>query len=92
MYSAARSTITCAMAELRDFMDRKSLLESRGVMPCRLIAVTEDTTLRQAVRSLHPRRVTAFCMGNALITEEQVMAAYLNDASRCFGEMKKHAF
>ena len=91
MYSAARATTGFAMAELRDFMDRKSLLESRGVMPCRLIAVTEETTLRQAVRCLHPRRVTAFSLDGAIIPETRVMAAYLDHPSRTLGEMRKNA-
>lgn len=82
MYSASRSTTSYAMAELRDFMDRKSILEGRGVLTCRWVAVSEDATLRQAVRCLHPRRYTMFCVGKGrFLTEQEVMAAYLDDPS-----------
>lgn len=87
MYSAARSTETGVMAALRDFMDRKSLLESRGAAPCRIVAVTGDTTLHAAVRCLRPRRITVFCLGDRLLSEQRIMAAYLDDSSRTVGEI-----
>lgn len=88
MYSAARSTTSYAMAELRDFMDRKSLLESRGTMPCRWVTLAEDTTLRQAVRCLYPRRYTMFCLRQGGVrAEETVVAAYLDDPSRLVSEL-----
>lgn len=90
MYSAARSTTSCVMAELRDFMDRKSALESRGTLSCRWIALTEEATLRQAVRCLHPRRYTMFQVGDrGALTEQQVMAAYLDAPSRRVGELTR---
>lgn len=90
MYSAARSTTSYAMAELRDFMDRKIRLESRGVMACRWVMATEDATLRQAVRCLHPRRYTMFCLdGGGHLSEQEVMAAYLDHPSRVLGEIKR---
>ncbi|MCH5287321.1 MAG: hypothetical protein J1E43_07860 [Christensenellaceae bacterium] len=94
MYSAARSTTTHAMAELRDFMDRKSRLESCGSMPCRWVTLSGDAQLRQAVRCLHPRRHTMFCVvrdGTAdhrgFLSEQAVIAAYLDDPSRAAGEL-----
>lgn len=94
MYGAARSTVSCAMAELRDFMDRKSRLEGRGAMPCRWVTVTEDATLRQAVRQLHPRRHTMFCVARAgeadhrgFLSEQTVIAGYLDAPSRAVGEL-----
>lgn len=94
IYSAARSTINCAMAELCDFMDRKSRLDTSGVMPCRWVTVAGDATIRQAVRCLHPSRHTMFCVTGAgtaehrgFLSEQAVMAAYLDDPSRLIGEL-----
>lgn len=94
MYSAARSTTSHAMAELRDFVDRKSRLDSRGSMPCRWVTVAGDAPLRQAVRCLHPRRHTMFCVvrcGTAdhrgFLSEQAVIAAYLDDPARSIGEL-----
>ena len=89
MYSAARSTTSYAMAELRDFMDRKSRLECGGTMPCRWVMAAEDATLRQAVRCLHPRRYTMFRLNDGgSLSEQEVMAAYLDDPSRALGELE----
>ena len=94
MYSAARSTTNSAMEELRSFMDRKSRLDIQGVMSCRWVTVTGDATTRQAVRCLHPRRHTMFCVtgpGTAeqrgFLSEQAVIAAYLDDPSRAVGEL-----
>ena len=94
MYSAARSTTTHAMAELKDFMDRKSSLESHGVLPCRWVTVVGDATLRQAVRYLHPRRHTMFCVvreGSAdhrgFLSEQTLIAAYLDNPARAVKEL-----
>ena len=90
MYSAARSTTSYAMAELRDFMDRKSLLESRGTMGCRWVTLAEDATLRQAARCLHPRRYTMFSVrGGAFLSEETVIAAYLDNPSGAIGDLSR---
>lgn len=97
MYSAARATINRAMAELRDFADRKSRLESRGTLPCRWVTLSSDATLRQAVRCLHPRRHTMFCVAKpcssdcgGFLSEQAVMAAYLDDPARSVGELTSH--
>lgn len=87
MYSASRTTMSCAMAELRDFMDRKNILESRGTMSCRWVALSDEATLRQAVRCLHPRRYTMFCVSGNALTEQEIMAAYLDDPTRVIGDM-----
>ena len=80
MYSAAGATTSLAMTELRHFMDRKSRIESQGAMPCRWVTLAEDATLRQAVRSLHPRRHTMFhVIGRGFLTEQQLISAYLDD-------------
>ena len=98
MYSAARSTTSFAMAELRDFMDRKSRLESCGVLPCRWITVTGDAPLRQVVRCLRPRRHTMVCVAGdgvaehrGFLTEQAVIAAYLDHPSGTVGELLRHA-
>lgn len=94
MYSAAHSTITHAMAELKDFMDRKSFLESHGAMPCQWVTIAGATTLRRAVRCLHPRRHTMFCVvreGSAdhrgFLSEQALMAAYLDDPARAVSDL-----
>lgn len=94
MYSAARSTTTAAMSELREFMDRKSRLDLHGALPCRWVTVAGDATLRQAVRCLHPRRSTMFCVtrvGTAehsgFLSEQAVIAAYLDDPARCVSDL-----
>lgn len=94
MYSAARSTTTHAMAELKDFMDRKSCLEGHGTMPCQWITIAGDATLRQAVRCLHPHRHTMFCVvreGSAdhrgFLSEQALIAAYLDDPARAVSEL-----
>lgn len=94
IYSAAVSTTGRAMAELRALADRKIRLEHRGALPCRWVAVTDETTLRRAVGRLHPRYPTLFCVLRAgtadcrgLLTEQALIAAYLDDPSRVVGDL-----
>lgn len=54
MYAGAAATTSAAMAELRQLMDRRILLEKRGALPCRWITVTDRLPLRQAVAQLRP--------------------------------------
>ena len=97
MYSAGQSTTNHAMSELRDFMDRKSRLECQGTLPCRWVAVTGDATLRQAVRVLHPRRHTMFCVvrdgsvvQRCFLSEEALISAYLDTPSETIDELLQH--
>ena len=94
MYSAARLTTNSAMDELRSFMDRKSRLDLMGVLPCQWVTVAGEATTRQAVRCLHPRRHTMFCVTGlgtveqrGFLSEQAVIAAYLDDPSRAVGDL-----
>lgn len=95
MYSAARSTVTGAMAELSAFMDRKSKLEGHQSLPCRWVTVTEDASLRHAVRQLHPQHHTMFCVvrdgtvePRGFLSEQAIIAGYLDQPSRTVGELR----
>lgn len=94
MYSAAVSTTGAVMAELRAFMDRKNQLETSHAMPCRWVVLTEDATLRQAVRQMSPRKQTMFCLlrsgtldCRAILGEQEVMAGYLDSPSCTVAEL-----
>ena len=88
MYSASAGTATRAMTELRRFIDRKILLDSRGYIGCAWVAVIETISLQRAVSLLHPSRYTMFCVaergtGRLLetLSEQDVMAAAMNHPS-----------
>lgn len=68
LYSAHASTTTMAMQEYRRLLDRKILLEKRGLLPCVWLAASERTPIRQVVSSLPERK---YCM--LLVLEDGVM-------------------
>lgn len=93
LYSASGATTTHAMAELRDFMDRKIRLEEKGMLPGQVIVALETRTLRQAVSCLHPSKMSLFCLvaegtmnRRALLSEQQVIAAYLAHPQGTLGQ------
>lgn len=93
MYSAATATTTQAMAELRRLMDRKTLLEGRGYAPVRRVAVIADVPLHQAMRLLHPRRLTEFVVTErgtmraiGVLTEAEAVGAWLDAPQMQCGE------
>lgn len=85
LYSASSATTTQAMAELQAYMDRRIRLESKGILPGQVLMALETQSLRQAVRQLHPTRMSVFCvlkMGSmaclGVVSEQQVITAYLD--------------
>lgn len=94
MYGAHACTVSRALTELRMLTDRKIRLESRGAMPCRMVAVTDRTTLRQAINRMHPRCITLFCLMETgshrlmgLMSEQAVIAAYLSQPFAILGQI-----
>ena len=82
IYAGAVSATTAAMQELRAFMDRKIRMEQHGCSAAWCVSATDALPLRRAVKLMHPRRHTLFCLvteqGEArLIPEERVIDAYL---------------
>lgn len=93
MYSASAATTTLAMHHLRALMERKTLLESRGHMPIRRVAILEGTPVHRAVRLLAPRRLTEFVLTEpgtmrhtGLLTEERLLVCYLDMPQMTCGE------
>ncbi|MGN0779497.1 MAG: site-2 protease family protein [Aristaeellaceae bacterium] len=91
LYAGAVSATTTAMYELRGFMDRKIRMEQRRYSHAWCVSVAPDMPLRQAVKLLHPRRHTLFCLlegGQAaarLMPEERVIDAYLRTPGASVG-------
>lgn len=97
IYSASTATTTLAMHHLRALMERKTLLEGRGHIGMRHIAVLADTPLHEAVRLLSPRVLTEFTLmqqgtmeAAGILTEARLIAGYLEcpqmtcvEAARC---------
>lgn len=91
MYSAAVETTSFAMAELRQFMDKKSRLEAHGMAPCRYVAATPQTPLRKALCSMPPAYYGMLCLFDPVdmqllvqVCEGDLLAAYLNTpGERC---------
>lgn len=96
LYSAIAATTSAAMAELRALMDRKIRIEARGSLPIQPLAMLSTRTMRNAVRALHPTRMTLLyvlepgtmrCIG--VLTEQEVIAAYLTAPQRTLREQKE---
>lgn len=91
MYSAAVGTTSYAMAEMRQFMDKKSRLEAWGVAPCKCLAATPQTPLRKALCSMPPACYGMVCLFDPVdmrllgqACEGDVLAAYLDSpGARC---------
>lgn len=92
LYAGAFSATTAAMQELRSFMDRKIRMEQHGCSPAWCVSITDDLSLRRAVKLLHPRRHTLFCRiteqgGVRIIPEERVIDAYLRFPGETLGQI-----
>lgn len=86
LYSSSIATVTQAVAELRQFMDRKILLERKGSMPSTLIYALSNQKLRKLVRMLPPGKMATFvCVEpgsmKALgwLSEPELIQHYLNE-------------
>lgn len=98
LYSAVSATTSAAMAELRALMDRKIRLETQGTLPIQPIAMLSTRTLRHAVHALHPTRMTMLCVIEpgtmrmlGVLTEQEVVSAYLTAPQRTLAEEKEGA-
>lgn len=85
MYSATVSTTSYALAELRQFMDKKSRLDTRGICPCVSLTVTPRTPLRRVISSIPPTACAMLWVTDpmdmrllARVSEGELIAAYLN--------------
>ena len=97
MYSAAVSTTSQAMAQLRSFTDRKIRLESKGSLPVSWMAVCASMTVQQAARRLHPRRYTIFTVVEegsqrrlGELHEQEVIASALTEPAALMRERIAH--
>ncbi len=57
IYSSSVSTVSQAMAELRQLMERKIILERKGSLPCKSIIYLSDTPVRKIIRNLPVSRM-----------------------------------
>jgi stage IV sporulation protein FB len=96
MYASALCTTSSALAELRMFMDRKIMLESKGVLTCKWKAVSEHLPLRRGVHMLVPGCFTVFVLVdqikgeiNDTVTENRLISAYLHDPGGDFSTFSK---
>lgn len=94
IYSAAVSTTSQAMAQLRSFTDRKIRLESKGSLLVAWMAACDSLTAQQAARRMHPRRYTIFAIVErgtqkrlGILHEQEVIAACLASPSVRLGEL-----
>lgn len=85
LYSSSIATVTQAVAELRQFMDRKIQLERRGSMASTLIYALSDQSLRKLVRMLPPGKIATFVCVEAgsmkllgWLSEYELIQQYLN--------------
>lgn len=84
IYAASVAVTSAAMQELQQLMARKTRLETRGSLRGALVAVMGTSTLRQAVRELHPARYTQLMIVErgtmrvlGTVGEDALIAAYL---------------
>ena len=93
IYCAAVSTMTQAMAELRQFMDRKIRLERQGSLTTVGIAALHTQPLRSLVKRLPPGKYALFmCLeaGSmkpmARLTESELIQRYLQQPTQTLGD------
>lgn len=98
MYAGTACTTAAALAELRQFIDRKQRLERRGTLMCRWVAVSRDLPLRHALSRLAPHAHTMFVLTGyqtngrpVFFSEEAIICAYLNDSSGDFGALMQES-
>jgi stage IV sporulation protein FB len=90
IYSAHASAVTHAMAELREFMDRKIFLEQRGMLPAVLFCVMANLPVRHIVRELPRNRQGMYLViapGTmerlGWMTEHEIIQQYLSNPNAC---------
>lgn len=90
IYSASSAATTSAMHEWRGLIDRKILLERRGVLPCRWITADRGCSLRRAVQQLSPDSrcmlLVSDARGYRIVSEEEIIAAYMTMPGVTVGE------
>lgn len=96
LYSAVIATRTQAMAELRQFMDRKIAFERRGAMKIRWIAVPNTIPLRQLLRNLPAGQLALFAgfeLGSmkpcGWLSENEVIQHYLESPQLRYSDVVK---
>lgn len=85
MYAASAASVTAAMQQLQQLMDRKIRMETHGSLPVVTMAVMTSVPVRTAVKLLHPTRYTQLLLLEpgtmrlvAQVAEDQLIAAYLS--------------
>lgn len=99
MYSAAVGITSHAMAELRQFMDKRIRLEARGVTSCCCLAATPQTSLRKALCSMPPASYGLLILFDPVdmkllgqVCEGDLLAAYLDSpGARCQVLLSSHS-
>lgn len=96
MYTAITATESQAIAELRQFMDRKIAFERKGMQKISWIAVPYTAPLVQLVRSLPPGRMAMFAgleLGSmqsfGWLTENEVIQHYLENPHSKYSDVVK---
>lgn len=84
IYAGSVTGVTAAMQQLQMLMDRKSRMETRGLLPAAVLAVMTTTPIRTVVNALHPTRYTELLLLEpgtlrlaGRVPEDQLIAAYL---------------
>lgn len=93
LYSAATSTTTYAMQELRHFMDRKIMLERKGFIPTKCCTVLHRVPLRKLIRRLPAGKAAVYICVEAgsmrpmgWLTEAEAIQQYLECPNRCIAD------
>lgn len=91
LYSAAISTTKQAMAELRFFLDRRILLETKGQLETKVVTALHTQSIRQLLRMLPPNKMALFCCVEegsmkslGWMTEAEMIQHYLDEPERSF--------
>lgn len=94
MYCAAAATTTRAMAELRYLMDRRIILERRGLRKADTIMILHTQKLYQLVKTLPPHRLIQYIIIEVgsmktlgVLTEYDVITAYLQHPNATCGQL-----
>jgi len=94
MYSAAVSTTSHSLAQLRSFVDRKIRLEGRGVQRTLSLAINDRMTAQKAAVRLHPGKYTSFIVVETgtqrvlkVIHERELIAACLSSPGMTMGAL-----
>ncbi len=93
LYASSAATITKAQAELRRFVDRKILLENRGICPSVCFSALHHTPVVKMVHLLPPGRIAWFACLEAgsmrnlgWMSEAELIQCYLRQPEITFGQ------